>query len=316
MAKTVSPDTFGVDVAKDQLVIHHWQTARSITLANEPEAIRHWLNRLAGPARMALEPTAQYHLALVDAALARRHAVYLVNPRQLVHYRQAVGQRNKTDLEDAELLARYLAHEAEQLRAFQPQDRKARQLWCLITRRATVVQSQQRVQQSMRDAGLSIRALLSQFQHLLARLDRRIQQLLRDLGWWPDFRRCQTIPGIGPANAAALVASYRRGAFAGSDAFVAYLGLDIRIRESGRWKGKSKLSKQGEPELRQLLYCASHGARSHPRFANYYQHLLDQGRSRIAARVALARKLARIAFTLMNRQESFDNRPSAACLET
>lgn len=313
MAKPVTQITLGIDVSKDELVIHHWQNDQHFTLDNQSHAIREWLKQLCGPVRMAVEATSSYHLTVVEVALELDHEVYLVNGRQLAHYRHAVNVRNKTDVEDAYLLARYLEHEGQQLRPFRPQSRQAQRLWGLITRRATVVQSQQRIQQSMREVSFSIRSLMTHFRQLLKRLDQQIQKLIRELGWWHDYRRCLSIPGIGPANAAALVATYHRGAFSGSDAFVAYLGLDIRLRESGRFKGKSKLSKQGEPELRRLLYCASRGAQCHQRFADYHQKMIDNGRSKIAARVALMRKLARIAFTLMNRQEYFKDRSLAHC---
>lgn len=314
MAKLVSKSTYGVDVAKDQLVICHWQTDTLSTLPNQPEPLQAWLEQLHGPAEFALEPTAHYHLLLVELTLAQGHTVYPINPRQLVHYRQAVNLRHKSDPHDAWLLARFLAHEAAQLRALQPQDRRARRLWALLMRRATVVQSRQQLQQSFTTVQISIGGLLTQFHQLLRRLDQQIQRLIRDLGWWADYQRCNSIPGVGPATAAALVAAYHRGAFASSDAFVAYLGLDVRIRESGQFKGKRKLTKRGEPELRRLLYCASHAARQYPRFAAYCQRQLDKGLSKIAARVALARKLARIAFTLMNNQETFNREKNTYCV--
>lgn len=314
MTNSTSKRIYGIDVAKDQLVICEWTREELYTLPNEPVAIAAWLDALDGPAQIALEPTSHYHLAFVAAALARGHAVYPVNPRQLVHYRQAVNLRHKSDPHDAWLLARFLAHEAAQLRPFQPQDRRAQRLWALLTRRATVVQSRQQVQQSMAEVDVSVRALLTQFEHLLQRLDQQIQRLLRELGWWPDYQRCLTIPGIGAANAAALVAAYQRGTFPGSDAFVAYLGLDIRLRQSGRFKGKQKLTKRGEPELRRLLYCGTRAACNYPRFAAYRQRLLDRGMSKIAARVALSRKLARIAFTLISQQETFVRDERAACM--
>ena len=65
-----------------------------------------------------------------------------------------------------------------------------------------------------------------------------------------------SIPGIGSGNASALVVAYHRGSFAGSDAFISYLGLDVRIRESGYFRGKRKLTKRGEPELRR--FCSVH----------------------------------------------------------
>lgn len=46
-------------------------------------------------------------------------------------------------------------------------------------------------------------------------------------------------------------------------------------------------------------------ARSDARFEHYYQRQLGKGMAKIAAKVALARKLARIAFTLMQNQTMF-----------
>ena len=154
-------------------------------------------------------------------------------------------------------------------------------------------------------AKLSIQALLSEIQRLLARIDQQVLTLIRALGWWPDYQRCLSIPGIGPLNAAALVSTFHRGAFASSDAFVAFIGLDVRLRESGKYKGKRKLTKCGEAEVRRLLFCASQGARSYPLFDDYYLNQLTKGLSRIAAKVVLARKITRIAFTLMTNEQSF-----------
>jgi transposase len=305
VANSADKNTFGIDVAKDQLVICHWNTEQTVVLPNRCADILAWLACWSEPVRMALEPTSHYHLSFLEAAVARGHQVYLVNPRQLVHYRQAVNVRNKTDPQDAWLLARFLAHEAAQLRPFRPRDRRAQRLWALLTRRATVIRNRQQLQQSFGDLRISIQALLTQFQHLLLRLDRQIECLIRELGWWSDYQRCLSIPGIGPANAAALVTTYQRGAFANRDAFIAFLGLDVRLRESGRYKGKARLTKRGEPELRRLLYCASHAARQYPRFAAYYQQQREKGLCKIAARITLARKLARIAFTLMQNQQDF-----------
>ena len=118
---------------------------------------------------------------------------------------------------------------------------------------------------------ISIQSVLRQLDGLKARLEKHILRLIRELGWEADYHYCRSVPGIGVDNATALTAAYHRGAFAGADAFVAYLGLDVRVRESGTYKGQSKLSKRGEPELRRLLYCAARGATSHWRFADYRQ---------------------------------------------
>ncbi len=307
MAKRVSEITLGIDVSKDQLVIYSWESEAYVTVSNDASAIGHWLRSLSGPVRLAIEPTSNYHFELVDQAHALGYGVYLVNPRQLVHYRESVNLRHKSDPDDAWLLARFLAKEGDQLRRFAPQTRQGQALWGLIKRRAVVVACRKQLQQSLKDVQLPHQGLMTQFNRLLARLDQRIRSLIQALSWQADYQHCRSIPGIGPVNAAALVCAFHRGTFASSDAFVAFLGLDIRRRESGLFKGKRKLTKRGEPELRRLLYCAAQPARRHQPFEAYYQAQLDKGLPKIAAKIILARKLARIAFTLMTRQQSFKN---------
>jgi len=53
------------------------------------------------------------------------------------------------------------------------------------------------------------------------------------------------------------------------------------------------------------LYCATRPARCYQPFEHCYQRQPDKGLPNIAARVILARKLARIAFSLMNNQQRF-----------
>ena len=305
MAKRVEKITLGIDVAKDTGVVHVWETTQTRDVPNQSEAIVAYLKSLQGPVRIAIESTSNYHRRWVELALARGFEVYLINPRQLAHYREVVNQRNKTDPADAWLLARFLAHEAEQLRPCQPQDAHAQALWALLKRRAKVVEARKQLQLSFREIQLSAQALFTQFARLLARIDQRIQHAIQTLGWNDDYQRCLTIPGIGPLNAAALVAAYHRGVFASSDAFVAFIGIDVRMRESGGYKGKRKLTKRGEAEIRRLLYCATQPAASYPPFKAYYQQQIDKGLSKIAAKVILARKLARIAFALMRNQTLF-----------
>ena len=243
MAIAVSKITLGIDVSKDQLVVFDWHTEERTTLENQPAAIKAWLKSMYGPVRIAVEPTSSYHLELVEQAHTLGFEIFLINPRQLVHYRKAVGERNKTDQADAWLLARYLDRECASLRPFKPQCAKAQRLWALIKRRGVAVSARQKIQQSFRGTRIPTKALVTEIQKLIHRIDQHIQALIRQLAWQTDYQRCLSIPGIGPVNAAALTAVFHRGAFAGSDAYVAFIGLDVRLRESGKFKGKRKLTK-------------------------------------------------------------------------
>ena len=111
--------------------------------------------------------------------------------------------------------------------------------------------------------------------------------------------------------------SFHRGAFRSSDAFVAFLGLDVRVRDSGQLRGRRRLTKKGNPELRRLLFLAAMQAARSRSWKDFYQRHLDRGLSRIQALVILARKLARVAFALLNNQTDYRPRYlKEACIET
>ncbi len=308
MAMPVSYRTLGFDVAKDEFAVCEYpQRDEIFTLSNERAAIKRFLKTLAGSVRLAVEPTSIYHCVLVEEALKLGIEVYLINPRHLVHYRKAVNETHKTDPADAFLLARYLEHEVDHLRPFQPADRRAEALWALLKRRAKLAITHNKLRQSFKGVNMSCRGVLREIESLMERIDTRMTKLIKELGWWSDHERCRSIPGIGPMNAVALTVAYHRYAFASANAFVSFIGFDVRIRESGKYKGRSKLTKEGHAELRRLLYCAAQGrAKDDPGFARYYHQQIGNGHSKIAANVALARKLARIAFTLIASQSNFE----------
>lgn len=307
MAMQVQPILIGVDVSKAELVISI-DGAAPETLENEPRAIRRWLKNLAGPACLAMEATSTFHLALAEEAHRRGHTVYLVNGYRLNRYRESIGGRAKTDATDARLLVRYLARERDQLRPWSPPSKAYRTLMQLLHRRATLVQARVSIQQSLQGLPAlkaSLQALTRQLERIDALIGKRIRDALVTAGWQDPYRRCQAIEGIGPLTAAALTTLFQRGRFANSDAFVAFIGLDVRVRDSGKHRGRRKLTKQGDPELRRLLYLAAMQASRQPAWTGYYRRCLERGLQPVQALNVLARKLARVAFAIMKNETDY-----------
>jgi transposase len=303
----VEPTIVGVDVAKDELMVSI-AGETPFLLQNTPAAIRRWLRGLHGPLRLALESTGVFHLELACQAHACGHAVYLIDGYRLNRYREGVGGRAKTDATDARLLVRYLRNEGADLRRWIPPSHDYRVLQRLLHRRATVVRARTAIQQSLRDVpGLktTLQATLRQLDRTIAAIGRRLRETLLRAGWQHHARRCRQIEGIGPVTAAALVMAFARGRFANSDAFIAFLGLDVRIRDSGRKRGQRKLTKQGDGELRRLLYLAAMQAKAQPAWRAFFQRHIERGLTKIQAINALARKLARVAFSLMKNETEY-----------
>jgi transposase len=123
-------------------------------------------------------------------------------------------------------------------------------------------------------------------------------------------RRLDQIPGVGPALATALVASIPDPkVFRSGRDFSAWIGLVPRQNSSGGKDRLGHISKRGDRYLRSLFttgalavirYAKIHGTRHRP----WLTALLARRPTKVAA-IALANKLARMAWAMMARNEDY-----------
>jgi transposase len=164
--------------------------------------------------------------------------------------------------------------------------------------------------------GLSFdfRALLEDLRQDLIRLDERVTEMDKKVHTLahsiPAAKRLQSIPGIGPISATAIVCAVGDGKqFKRGRDLAAWLGLTPRQQSSG---GKDRLlgiSKRGDTYLRTLLIQGAKSVlkvvdkKTDPR-SLWLQNLCARKHKNIAA-VALANKNARIAWALLNNETSY-----------
>jgi transposase len=301
---------YGVDVSKATLVVGEYESGSMFTISNTPEQIARWLSSIAEGSIVAMEATGAYHQVLAALAHAARMRVYVLNPRALKHYAEAIGQRGKTDPVDTRMIARYAMHEQPKLLAWEPAAPGADKLAQLLQRRDRLVTACQMVSQSL--AGVSV--LKAQREQLLGSIKRMIRNtelLMRaQLAQAPHLaevhKRLTSIVGVGFVVAAQLVVALTRLRFARVESFIAYTGLDPRPDDSGQRRGRRRLSKRGPRLLRCRLYNAGMAAAHSKLFKPLYLALRSKGLRSTEAIVILARKIARIAFALYRSGQTFD----------
>jgi transposase len=130
-------------------------------------------------------------------------------------------------------------------------------------------------------------------------------------------RRLASIPGVGPITAMAIASTVPDPTmFRSGREFAAWLGLTPKSHSSGGKDKLGRISKRGDRYIRHLLYI---GAGNAIRFAKAraatgeaWIRALQARRPPKVVIIALANKMARIAWALMMRGESFRSPAAAA----
>ncbi len=126
----------------------------------------------------------------------------------------------------------------------------------------------------------------------------------------PRIALLQTIPGIGPITASAIVASIGSAEqFRSGRDFAAWLGLTPINRSTGGKERLGRISKMGDRYIRNLMVVGMTSRmkqiKSAPeRFDPWFADLLERKPAKLAA-VAMANKTARIIWAVLTRNEPY-----------
>lgn len=127
-----------------------------------------------------------------------------------------------------------------------------------------------------------------------------------------------TIPGVGVQTTAVVLAEtdgFRY--FTSARQLTSYAGLDVRLRESGKWKGRSKISKKGNSHIRAALYmpCLAIVRDKKPMY-NLYQRLTEEGgKNGMVALTALSRKLLLVMYAVYKNRMPYKEGYGSIALE-
>ena len=302
--------TIGVDVSKDSLDVAGEGVVRCYP--NTPAGIRTLLASLTAPATVAMEATGRYHRLLAETALAHGHRVYVLNPKDVQRYAASVSPRAATDPIAARVIAEFAALRAH--RPYQSPPAHAEQLKELVRTRAGLVTARVASRNQVEANPAAGVWLLPAIEGMTASIQLINRQITRLATALPAFARLDGIPGFGTLISAYLLALLLGGPFVSSDAFVAFLGLDTRVKQSGKHVGTRRLTKRGDPEARRLLFLAARAAARQPGpYQDIYRRALARGWSSTAAAIIVARKLARTAWAVYTHQVPYT--PARVCTQ-
>jgi transposase len=309
----VSAPFAGIDVAKDHLDVHLHPDGTAFRAANDDGGIAGLVARLGalGPALIVLEATGGYQNPVVAALGAAGLPVAVVNPRQARRFAEGHGRLAKTDVIDAATLALFAAQVRPEARP-QP-SAAAQQFAALLGRRRQILQmrlaEQQRLATAAGRIARDIRAHIAYLTRQFDRLEADLEAAVRASPLWRERDELlQSVPSIGPQVARVLIAELPELGTTPSRQLAALVGLAPFNRDSGRTRGRRRIF-GGRAAVRAALYMAALVAvRFNAPLAAFYQRLVERGKAKKLALIAVARRLLGILNALVRNRTPWDEK--------
>lgn len=298
----------GIDVSKDALDAHVHETGARFRVSSNAEGVAELIERLAPlhPKAIAIEASGGYEAPVAADLAAAGLPVVVVNPAQVRAFAEALGQRAKTDPIDAAVIAHFIAVTAPQIRPLK--DDETALLASLMARRrqivAMITAEQQRERMAPPRVKKSIARLLKALRRELESLDGDIDQAVRTSpAWRTNEDLMASVPGVGRVIARTILAELPEIGTLGRREIAALAGLAPFTRQSGRWKGKSHIG-GGRAAVRAALFMgALVASRRNPALKAFRDKLVAQGKPKLVALIAVARKLLTILNAIVRDQQ-------------
>ena len=325
MTKVMGPVFVGIDLSACTLVValeRDHQPGRQRrefpnTAAGHKVLIQ-WLSKSATAVQVCIEATGLYSL---DLALALHRAegieVMVANPRAIADFAKALLQRSKTDQLDADVMLEFARRMP--FVAWQPPSSPQLDLRALMRRitglKLVSQQEKNRLHSVSQSAEITplvrkdIQSHLVQLERHIEKLEHQAEAIVQaDRQLARQFCHLVSVRGIARVSALHLLAELVVLApDMTARQWVAHAGLDPRHHESGTSVHKpTRISRAGNRYLRSALFMPALVATQHdPNIRAFYQKLVDHGKTKMQAIVAVMRKLLHALHGMLRTDSDF-----------
>jgi len=272
-----------------------------------------------------MEASGAYYQRLAVYLTTQEVGVSVVNPLVVRRFCQMRLTRAKTDKKDAMMLAEYgkaehpdlwqapegFLLEMKQLQAYLSQ---------LDKNRAGYLRQMEAFRQSpsrSESVEKGIHKMLQTLDREMERIEAQMEEIISS-HYGQLYERIQSIPGIGKKTGRELIViSGGFTKFDNAKQLSSYVGFSPRLYESGSSvRGKVRMCKMGMSRVRAMLYvCTWSAIRCNAPCRALYNRLVEKGKAKQVALIAVANKLLKQVFAVATKKEFYnENLSFAPCL--
>lgn len=322
----------GIDAAMENLMIckHYSDGKNKIKeIENKESIIKKFARELKEEdyrGKIIMESTGRHHMIGAIVLSENNLDARVINPLITKKYSSSSIRKVKTDKKDSEILAEIGIKEDNLPNRFYL-DRKGLSMRKKMRLIASLSKQLQNLSTIAKEHQKTIKGLncdLSKTEKLIFKTIDKLkkQKELLEAELENEIRldnqndklseKYNSVPGVSPYLASLSALIFSKDHSENSKQWIAFVGMDVSVKESGNWKGKGKLTKRGNNYLRQRLFSAAWGAVMHnDKFKEYYNYLRNnKHRSYRAALTIIARKIIKIMFSLFKNNSVYDSSKS------
>ncbi|WP_339841386.1 IS110 family transposase [uncultured Maribacter sp.] len=305
----------GIDISKDTIDVYDSDTGH-FQFENAPKGFSLLKERLSADHWCAMEATGCYHQRLAIYLFEHGIRLSVLNPLVIKRFIQMKLNHVKTDKSDARMIFRYASEQPLSLwvpeAGYVVECKRYQSAIRLYFKQRTALKN---MLHSLLTGGRAKDKLVRSIKRQIKNLDKEIglleiemEQLIK-LNEQGLYSRLNTIPGIGRKTAMILIVStngFRD--FESASQVTSFFGLAPNERSSGSSvKGRTRISKIGDPLLRNHLFLCSFTACVHnPQCKALYDRIVGKGKSKKLALIAVCNKLIKQAYGISKSGLDYD----------
>jgi transposase len=295
----------GLDIGKYNFVVAIYGNKQVGKYENNKAGIESFISDyklLSDNSLSVLETCGGYEIELLFTLYNEGFAVHRANARKVKNFIRSYGNGAKTDSLDAKALALYGFERKSSLELFIPQTEKALELYELVQRRndlkQILVAEKNRVQAPTAigiiktSAQLMVKVISEQIAFITTEIDALIKD---DPILTARKKALMSIAGIGNIVANELLILLPELGKLNRKQIASLAGLAPCANDSGKFSGYRRTG-HGRSVIKPILFLAAMAARnSNSQLSVFYRNLINRGKKKMVALVALMRKIIVIA---------------------
>lgn len=300
-------EIFGIDISKDVFDVYSSNSGHQ-RFNNDEKGFKSFQKIVRKDVLVVMEATGYYHYRLAQFLFKKHITVSVVNPLSVKRFIQMKLAKVKTDKSDAKAICEYAkVNQVPLYNALTDVQAECLQLFRLLDnylKKRTATKNKLHGEQTL---GVPSKFVYQSLKRDLKHLDKEINALEQRLlklvkqEQQQQLTLLKGIPGLGTKTALFLIVitdGFEK--FETSNQLCSFVGITPTIRQSGSSvRGKSRISKVGNQKLRNLLFlCAFSACKHNKACREIYQRLVNKGKSKKLALIAVANKLLKQAFAI------------------